>query len=72
MKVKLHHLLSGYLISAILAALLPWTALAAPPAQGITCAEEYTVQADDWLSKISDKLLGDVLAYPVIAEATNQ
>jgi molybdate transport system substrate-binding protein len=38
----------------------------------VACAEEYTVQLDDWLSKISEKLLGDVLAYPAIAEATNQ
>lgn len=38
----------------------------------MTCAEEYTVQADDWLSKISEKLLGDVLAYPAIIAATDQ
>lgn len=36
------------------------------------CAEVYTVQADDWLSKVADKLLGDLLAYPAIVEATNQ
>lgn len=36
------------------------------------CMEEYTVQADDWLSKISAKFLGDVNAYPAIVEATNQ
>ncbi|MEW5958706.1 MAG: alpha/beta hydrolase [Chloroflexota bacterium] len=33
--------------------------------------EDYVVQADDWLSKIAEKFLGDVLAYPAIAEATN-
>jgi molybdate transport system substrate-binding protein len=45
---------------------------AVPAAQEIVCAEEYTVQADDWLSKISEKLLGNMLAFPAIAEATNQ
>lgn len=34
--------------------------------------EEYTIQADDWLSKISEKLLGNMLAFPAIAQATNQ
>jgi multiple sugar transport system substrate-binding protein len=40
-------------------------------AQEITCESDYVVQADDWLSKISDKLLGDVLAFPAIVNATN-
>lgn len=31
----------------------------------------YTVQADDWLSKLADKYLGDVFAYAMIVEATN-
>jgi 5'-nucleotidase len=35
------------------------------------CAEDYTVQADDWLSKIAERFLGDVQAYPAILEATN-
>ncbi len=72
MKLKVQQVLSWLVVIAILTGLVPWTALAAPPRQEITCAEEYTVQADDWLSKISDKLLGDVLAYPAIAAATNQ
>ncbi len=33
--------------------------------------EDYIVQADDWLSKIAEKYLGDIFAYPAIAEATN-
>ncbi len=37
----------------------------------VTCETEVVVQADDWLSKISDKFLGDVLAFPAIVEATN-
>ena len=47
-------------------------ALAAPAGQaGPACEQEVTVQADDWLSKIAEKVYGDVLAYPAIAEATN-
>lgn len=54
------------LIALLLA--VPATSMAAPPAQG----EDYTVQADDWLSKLADKFLGDVLAYPAITYYTNQ
>lgn len=36
------------------------------------CAQDYTVQANDWLSKIAEKFLGDPLAYPLIFAATNQ
>jgi peptide/nickel transport system substrate-binding protein len=35
------------------------------------CADTYTVQADDWLSKIADRFLGNILAYPAIVDATN-
>jgi glucose/mannose transport system substrate-binding protein len=41
---------------------------AAPLAQG----EDYTVQADDWLSKLAEKFYGDVNAYWAIMAATNQ
>ncbi|MDX1522760.1 MAG: substrate-binding domain-containing protein [Anaerolineae bacterium] len=37
----------------------------------VACEQEVVVQADDWLSKIAEKVYGDVLAYPAIAEATN-
>src|SRR5262245_6208408 len=37
----------------------------------ITCDSDVVVQADDWLSKIADKTLGDVLAFQAIADATN-
>jgi nucleoid-associated protein YgaU len=30
------------------------------------------VQADDWLSKLSDKFYGDLIAYWAIIAATNQ
>lgn len=59
-------------VSLLLSILAPLSVLAAPRVQEIACEEEYTVQADDWLSKISEKLLGDVLAYPAIVAATNQ
>ena len=72
MRLKVQQLLSWLVVVTILTSLVPWTALAAPSLQEITCAEEYTVQADDWLSKIADKLLGDMLAYPAIVAATNQ
>jgi len=60
------------LVSLWLAGLASVPVLAAPPVQTNSCAELYTVQADDWLSKIADKFLGDALAYPAIFEATNQ
>lgn len=37
----------------------------------MVCESEVVVQADDWLSKIAEKVYGDVLAFPAIAEATN-
>lgn len=41
---------------------------ATPTANGQT----YTVQADDWLSKIAEKTYGDPLAYAAIVAATNE
>lgn len=62
-----------FLTGILLFTLLPVAALAAPPAQEESgCAETYTIQADDWLSKIAAKFLGDSLAYPAIVQATNQ
>jgi uncharacterized surface protein with fasciclin (FAS1) repeats len=37
----------------------------------VACAQDYVVQADDWLSKIAAKFYGDPLAYAAIVEATN-
>ena len=37
----------------------------------VVCESDVVVQADDWLSKIAEKFYGDVLAFPVIARATN-
>ncbi|RME73952.1 MAG: rhamnose ABC transporter substrate-binding protein [Chloroflexi bacterium] len=53
----------------LIALLIP--AAGATFAQGVACEEDYSVQADDWLSKLADKFYGDVLAYPAIFEATN-
>ena len=73
MSPKIHQLLNWLLITVLLVTLLPASVLAAPPAQDeISCVEEYTVQADDWLSKIAAKFLGDTLAYPAIVTATNE
>lgn len=35
------------------------------------CAQDYTVQVDDWLSKISERFLSNMFAYPLIFQATN-
>ena len=40
-------------------------------AQGSACAFPYIVSHGDWLSRIAARLLGDVMAYPQIADATN-
>jgi 5'-nucleotidase len=40
-------------------------------AQSLVCDQDVVVQADDWLSKIADKVYGDILAFPAIVEATN-
>ncbi len=65
-------MLMGVLLSGLVG-LVGSSVLAAPPAQeeSLTCEQEVVVQADDWLSKIAEKVYGDVLAYPAIAEATN-
>jgi ABC-type branched-subunit amino acid transport system substrate-binding protein len=45
--------------------------MAAPPVQG-GGGQDYVVVADDWLSKLADKFLGDMFAYPAITHYTNQ
>ncbi len=73
MSHKLSRFLSWLLISILLIAIVPWSILAAPPGQSaVTCVETYTIQVDDWLSKISAKFLGNMLAYPALVAATNQ
>ena len=74
MKKRSHTILTPLVFVITACLLLPWTALAAPSAQGqdIECAVEYTTQADDWLSKLAEKYLGDAQAFPAIVAATNQ
>jgi len=54
----------------LLATFMPAAIIAAPPAQD--GGQEYTVQADDWLSKLADKFYGDIFSYPAIVKATNE
>ena len=51
----------------MLSGLVSSNALAAQPQ---ACKEIYTVQANDWLSKVSDKFLGNTDFYPAIIAAT--
>ena len=69
MKKHLSKLFLAGAVVAILMLVAP-AVIAAPPAQG--GGEDYFVVADDWLSKLSDKFLGDVLAFPAITYYTNQ
>ncbi|MEM7347228.1 MAG: LysM peptidoglycan-binding domain-containing protein, partial [Chloroflexota bacterium] len=59
-----------FIIPIVMVLVITTIAGAAPPAQSPE-GQSYIVQADDWLSKISDKFLGDVLAFDQIVEATN-
>jgi ribose transport system substrate-binding protein len=61
-------LFSLLMIVAMLAAFVPAVS-AAPPAQE---GQEYIIAQADWLSKLADKYLGNVLAYPAIVDATNK
>ncbi len=57
----------------ILGILVVFSLMAAPgyAQEGPSCADTYTVQADDWLSKLADRFFGTILAYPAIVDATN-
>lgn len=61
-------LLSLFLAVIIMAMAVPAVA-AAPAQQG---GQDYVIVADDWLSKLADKFLGDIFAYPAITYYTNQ
>jgi peptide/nickel transport system substrate-binding protein len=61
-------IISILVLFTLMLALVPSPALA----QGeVTCESDVVVQAEDSLSILSDKFYGNVLAYPVIADATN-
>lgn len=57
-----------FLLMVAIMMVVPVASSAAPLYQG----QDYVVQADDWLSKLAEKFLGDVLAYPAITYYTNQ
>ncbi|HEX9921455.1 MAG TPA: ABC transporter substrate-binding protein, partial [Anaerolineae bacterium] len=59
------------LATALLLVMLLSTSVAMPASAQGDCADTYTVQADDWLSKIADRYLGNVLAFPAIVDSTN-
>ena len=61
-------ILSILSLSVLLSAVFFAPASAQEPVQ---CDVEYTVQAGDWLSKIAEKYLGDLLAYPELVEIAN-
>ena len=65
---KVSHLLNVILLVALLLTLVPGAALAQDE---VVCESDVVVQADDWLSKIAEKVYGDVLAFQAIADATN-
>ena len=58
-------------ITLVLAAMLTVPPGSTRAQTNVVCETDVTVQSDDWLSKIAEKAYGDVLAYAVIAEATN-
>ena len=66
----MRRMLSSLLVLVVLLTLISSVAAAAPPPQDE--GETYVVQADDWLSKLADKFLGDVFAWPAIWAATNE
>ena len=63
--------ITSALLSVTLLATAATSAFAAPLHEMEVCRQDYSVQADDWLSKVADKFLGNTQAYPVILEATN-
>jgi len=62
-------LFSLFVLIALLVSLLPATAFAAPLRQ--EGGETYTVQKDDWLSKLADKEYGDPYAWEAIYYYSN-
>jgi hypothetical protein len=67
---KLPKIISTLLVVPFLVTVVSPTS-AAPAHQAAACSQDYNVQADDWLSKLADKFLGDVQAFPLIVDSTN-
>lgn len=68
MMKKVVFAINAALLLALLLALAPIRALAQ---EEVVCETDAVVQADDSLSTLAEKFYGNVLAYPVIADATN-
>ncbi len=64
---KANYVLSLTLLVALLLMMVPSHIMA----QDASCDQDIVVQADDWLSKIADKVYGDIFAFTAIVEATN-
>lgn len=62
-------LISLLILATLAVGLLPAVAVAAPLLQEE--GKVYTVQKDDWLSKLAEKEYGDILAFPAIVYYTN-
>jgi multiple sugar transport system substrate-binding protein len=60
-------------ILVVLAVLMIFGTMAAPSfaQDGPQCDDVYTVQADDWLSKVAERYFGTILAFPAIIDSTN-
>ena len=58
-------------ILIVLAVFVMLGLIATPGYAQTSCEDTYTVQADDWLSKLADRFFGNILAYPAILDATN-
>ncbi|NJN97443.1 MAG: hypothetical protein HC875_26850 [Anaerolineales bacterium] len=65
---KIINSVSLMMLLSLILSLSPLQALAQSE---IACESDVVVQADDWLSKIAEKVYGDVTAYQAIADATN-
>jgi branched-chain amino acid transport system substrate-binding protein len=68
MILMMRHLIGTIAISVSIWLLASPTTLAQ---EAPICEIDVIVQRDDWLSKLSEKFYGDVLAFPAIAWATN-
>ncbi len=57
-----------FLLTALVLTLSSGHALAQ---DDVVCDSDVVVQAEDWLSNLADKFYGNLLAFPVIVDATN-
>jgi putative spermidine/putrescine transport system substrate-binding protein len=60
------------ILTALVLLLLALVPVLVSAQEGVECAEEVTVQKDDWLSKYGDKYFGNPLSWPAIMVWNNQ